>query len=193
MARTREFNTDKVIDTAINLFWEKGYSGVSTQDLIDKFKISKSSMYGAFGDKMQLFIIALERYRLQVYDEIITRLQNCTSVSKEIKAIFTDVSRRALADKKSRGCFIVNTTIELASHHKQIASLVMKHRKNLEKAFETAIKRGIQNGEFPLHKNAAVLGRIFCNVLSGIQVDAKYLGNQEYFEELINAQMGLLH
>ena len=52
MARNREFNTEAVLDKAIELFWSKGFNGVSTQELIDGFGISKSSMYGAFGDKM---------------------------------------------------------------------------------------------------------------------------------------------
>ncbi|NJM25383.1 MAG: TetR/AcrR family transcriptional regulator [Bacteroidia bacterium] len=64
MARNREFNTEKVLNKAIQLFWQNGYNGVSTQELISDFEISKSSMYGAFGDKMELYIAALENIAL---------------------------------------------------------------------------------------------------------------------------------
>ncbi len=193
MARNREFNTEKVIGKAIDLFWEKGYNGVSTQELADEFGISKSSMYGAFGDKMQLFTTALEKYRFEVYSDTINRLENCSKVKKEIRSIFTGISAGAMADKKNKGCFVVNSAVELAPHDKKIAAIVLQHRQGLEKAFANAIRKGIKNGEIPAGKKPAILGKVFCNAISGIQVDAKYLKDAAYFEEVINALMDMLN
>jgi len=60
MARTKDFDEDKVLQKAMNLFWHKGYNGTSMQDLVDGLGISRSSMYDTFGDKHTLFIRALE-------------------------------------------------------------------------------------------------------------------------------------
>lgn len=193
MARNREFDTDKVLDKAIRLFWHKGFNGISTQEMIDEFKISKSSMYGAFGDKMKLFIAALEKYRNEISDDTTKRLQHCGSVKNEIKAILISTVKKSLADKDYKGCFIVNSCIELAPHDEAIADIVIDHRKKMEKAFEVAIKRGIKNGEFSATINPEAISMIICNTINGIQVDAKYLRSKKHFDNVINAVLGLLN
>jgi TetR/AcrR family transcriptional repressor of nem operon len=186
MARNREFNTEEVLDKAIELFWNKGFNGVSTQELIDKFGISKSSMYGAFGDKIKLFIVSLERYHLQVLDHLEDRLSNCINVRNEIKEILTDVCKIKLEEGKDKGCFIVNSCIELASHNDEIASIMREHRKRLENAFVTAIKRAIQQGDISNTKNPVAISRMICNTISGIKVDTKYIKDETYFNDIIN-------
>jgi TetR/AcrR family transcriptional regulator, transcriptional repressor for nem operon len=193
MGRTREFDTGKTLQKAIQLFWEKGYNGVSTQELIDAFGISKSSLYAAYGDKMQLFIMALENYRLDLSGKTINRLKNCISIKKEIKSIFTEISRNALSDKKHKGCFVVNSIIELAPHNDEIAAIVKDHRARLEKAFTTAIYAGIATGEIGGDKNPENISRLYCNAISGIQVDAKYISNPQYFADVVKALLVLLN
>lgn len=63
MARVKEFDEDVVLDKAVALFWTKGYNGTSAQDLVDHLGISRSSLYGTYGDKHTLFLKALQRYR----------------------------------------------------------------------------------------------------------------------------------
>src|ERR1700722_16434563 len=130
MARNREFDTEAVLDKAIDLFWSKGFNGVSTQELIDCFGISKSSMYGAFGDKMTLFIAALKRYSFNATSVIEYRLEQTEDIKKEICSIIHDMCKHPTTMLK--GCFVVNTAIELAPHNKEIADIVRAHQQRLK-------------------------------------------------------------
>lgn len=187
MARIREFNTEMVLDKAVLLFWKRGFNGVSTQELIDEFGISKSSLYGAFGDKLQLFMMSLERYRLGIIAKIIPRLDNCILVKNEIKKILTETSNDALSDKDQKGCFIVNCSIELAPHNGEIARVILTHRIRIEAAFTSALKRAIKSGEISSQKNPEKISRLICNAMSGIYVEAKYIRDKKYFAGLISA------
>lgn len=193
MARTREFDTDKFLDKAISLFWHKGYNGISTQELADAFHISKSSMYAAFGDKKQLYTAALEKYRTQIADDTVQRLKNCKNVKTEIKNILVSIVKKSLIDKDRKGCFIVNSCIELAPHDENISTIVQDHRKIMEAAFAAAIRRGIADKEFSTNINPETISIIICNAINGIQVDAKYLKGNKYFENIINSIISLLH
>lgn len=51
MARTREFDEEKVLESAMELFWEKGYEATSLSDLTSRMGIQRPSIYSAFGDK----------------------------------------------------------------------------------------------------------------------------------------------
>jgi len=191
MARNREFDTDAVLDSATDLFWDKGFNGVSTQELINRFGISKSSMYGAFGDKMQLFITVLERYSFHATTNLENRLQGAVNVKKEIIAILNNITTRSL--EICKGCFIVNTAIELAPHNEKIAAIIFDHKKRFERAFTNAIKKGIVSGEIPEKKNPKAISRTICNAIGGIQVDTKYIKEKKYFETIITTVGELLN
>lgn len=51
MARLREFNEEKALDAAMQLFWEKGFEATSLSDLTSAMGIQRPSIYSAFGDK----------------------------------------------------------------------------------------------------------------------------------------------
>ena len=71
MARPKEFEEVDVLEKAMYLFWQKGYYQASIQDLVDTMGINRASLYGAFADKHNLYMKALERYRQQDVSEIL--------------------------------------------------------------------------------------------------------------------------
>ncbi|MCE7002789.1 TetR/AcrR family transcriptional regulator [Kibdelosporangium philippinense] len=62
MPRTKEFDPDAVLRSALNLFWRKGYEATSIQDLVDHLGIGRASMYATFGTKHDLYLRALDLY-----------------------------------------------------------------------------------------------------------------------------------
>src|SRR5690625_573295 len=65
MARTgrpREFDKDRALERALLLFWSRGYGATSVQDLVDALSLERGSLYGAFGDKRQFYLAAVQSY-----------------------------------------------------------------------------------------------------------------------------------
>src|SRR5215471_8626171 len=60
--RPREFDTEKALDAALQVFWRKGYEGATLPDLTEAMGINRPSLYAAFGSKEELFRKALDRY-----------------------------------------------------------------------------------------------------------------------------------
>jgi len=60
--RPRQFEHGEVVERAMDAFWSNGYNGTSLPALLDATKMSRGSLYGAFGDKHGLFLLALDRY-----------------------------------------------------------------------------------------------------------------------------------
>ena len=60
--RPREFCTEKALDQALDVFWRKGYEGASLTDLTEAMRITRPSLYAAYGNKEALFRKALDRY-----------------------------------------------------------------------------------------------------------------------------------
>lgn len=62
MARTKEFDPDAALQSALELFWRRGYEATSMADLVEHLGIGRASIYATFGNKHELYLKALDRY-----------------------------------------------------------------------------------------------------------------------------------
>src|SRR5579871_214954 len=53
---------DRLIDAAMNLFWEKGYANTSMSDLLGAAKANSGSFYHFFKSKEDLLVAVLDKY-----------------------------------------------------------------------------------------------------------------------------------
>ncbi len=192
MARTREFDEENIIKIATDLFWTKGYNAVSTQDLIDAFGISRSSMYGAYRDKRYLFILCLQHYRNTASREMLSILADDKSFFDSIKSLLNQIIKDTITDSKSKGCFIVNTAIELAPHDKEILEIIQENRKNIIEGLSQAIQTGMDNKELTKKNNPKALANYFYNLINGLRVDAKITKDKLNYQDTIKIALTVL-
>lgn len=192
MARPKEFDENAVLQKAVNLFWEKGFNGVSMQDLIDGLGISRSSLYGTFGDKYQLYLKSLESYN-KTYREHFTSVTATSCTAKDgIFGILMTIANDFLADCQHRGCFMVNAGIELASHDAEVNTLVSQCEEQLKQTFYAIIQAGQEDGQISKNKDPKALSSFFNNTVKGLQVAAKSNPDRQSIEEIIKVAITVL-
>ena len=91
MPRPRSFEEPEALEAAIDCFWDRGYETTSIRDLTERMGISAPSLYNAFGDKRQLFVLALERYADCRMRERIRRLEEICSPKIAIQRFFEEL------------------------------------------------------------------------------------------------------
>lgn len=169
MARAKAFSVEEAQKTAMFLFWNKGYYGTSLQDLTREIGISKSSFYDTLGSKHQLFLSVLSRY----LDEMLliwTRIfETSKPVGQQITDLFDMVVSMALSPD-SRGCFVNNTAVELATTFPDVAQLVSRGFNRLERVLRDALEKGVTQREFPKELDCALTARFFVSNINGIIV-----------------------
>lgn len=173
MARTKEFNEDHALDKAIEIFWHKGYNGTSAQDLVTHLGLSRSSLYDTFGDKQRLFAMALKRYQTQGQDTVKKLLEESEDIKEALTKIFKQAVKESLEDRITKGCFMVNSSVELAMHDEEIAKMVNDNRKIMEDIFIKAVTKGQEAGQISMQLDARTLSRFIFNNYSGIRVLAR--------------------
>jgi TetR/AcrR family transcriptional repressor of nem operon len=192
MARSKEFEEAEVLDKAVALFWCKGYNGTSMQEVVDCLGISRSSLYDTFGDKRQLYLAALDRYRARMAGALLQTVQNATAVVPTVRQLFEMAIRESLEDQLTKGCFMVNSTVELAPHDPEVARIVKANMDDIEEAFYRLIRKGQQQGEITPKHDARALARFLFNTLSGLRVAAKAGAGRGLYEDVITLSLSVL-
>src|SRR6201997_1906904 len=63
--RPRSFDETGALERATQVFWSKGYDGVTIDDLVEGMGVGRPSLYAVFGDKRAIFLRDLKAYAEQ--------------------------------------------------------------------------------------------------------------------------------
>ena len=173
MARNKEFDEEELLEKAVNLFWRKGYNATSAQDLVDELKINRSSLYNTYKDKKTLFQKSLKKYQEQQTAAVITMLAKADDPEKAIKKVFAALIKESNEDTTAKGCFMVNTAVELAGQDAEIGVLVHNNNKSVEDALTTTIEKGQQMGQFSTRNTARAYARFLFGNINALRVIAR--------------------
>lgn len=189
MARTKAFDENEVLKKAMTLFWEKGYHATSMQDLVDSLGINRASLYDTYGDKSTLYKQAVLLYQDINQETIRSFLFSHKDVRSGLKALFTRTIEQSLSDPDRKGCFIVNTTTEMAHIDAGFTNLVVKNQQAMEQLFAEYIQSGISNQQFPRTLDPQKSASFLYAVNSGIMVLAKISDSREKLEGIVTTAL----
>ena len=190
MARRKEFDQNKVLDKAVELFWRQGYHATSIQHLVAHLGISRSSLYDTFGDKHSLFLSALARYAQRRSSQA-KQATGGKPGCEAIELFFERLASQAVSD--DRGCFVVNATTELADNDDQVADQAYNNRCDFETLFYQLLVSAQANGEISAKHDARALARFLFNAMQGIQVIAKTRPERQVLDDIVKVTLSVLH
>ena len=192
MARPREFDEATALEAAIECFWHRGYEATSVRDLADKMGISGPSLYNAYGDKRALFAQALEHYVDHSARALIKRLETSLPPKQAVRRFIEEIIDRSVNDRERRGCFLINSALEVAPHDRQLGALVADRLTEIEAFFYRSIKAAQAKGAVPRNRVARDLARLLLGVLLGIRVLARSKPERALLQGVARPALALL-
>lgn len=192
MARKKEFDEDALLEKAVALFWRKGYNATSAQDLVDELGINRSSLYNTYTDKRTLFKKSLAQYQVTETGAMLAMLGKAENAGETVKQIFQNLIKESVGDSLLKGCFMVNTAVELAGCDKEIGDMVYNNNLSVEDALTKLVEKGQQSGQFSMKKSARALARfIFANI-TAIKVAARTGADEETLRDIADVAIASL-
>lgn len=143
--RPRAFETEAVLDAAVELFWEQGYRGTTTRELERAAGLSQSSLYNAFGSKHQLLVSALDRYESQLTTQTLAPLESSDAGLGSIDRFFAVLGAWLIEHR--RGCLLINMMAEDGGQSPEITERTRGYRERIGAAFDGALARAVELGE----------------------------------------------
>ncbi len=157
MARPREFDPQDVLQTAVDLFWEKGYFDGSVDEIVKRSGVAKYGIYGTFGTKRELFKKALTQFAADRHQDIQQPIRKPDASLPEIHAFFKNAPKLMTPENDPHGCLICNTGIELGSKDPEIRDFVMDFFRGTAKVLKHCLARAVEKGELDTSKDIAEL------------------------------------
>ena len=114
MPRPPGFERRDVLQKATDTFWERGYGATSISDLVEATGLQPGSLYAAFGSKKGMFLEVLDEYGSYFIGEVRSTMRTRASSLDGIRAFFEAVVEHTLQQNGTRGCLIVNATLEMS-------------------------------------------------------------------------------
>ncbi|MDL2409091.1 TetR/AcrR family transcriptional regulator [Rhizobium calliandrae] len=191
MARPREFDEAKVLELAVEHFWERGYEATSIRDLAQAMGLTTASVYNAFGDKRAVYRRALDFYIERSFGDRVGRFESKPPLLA-VKAFFDEIIDRSLSDVKRKGCMLVNSALEVAPHDEEFQRVVAEVLVQVEGFFRRCVDRGQEDGTISNRQAASDLAGTLLSTLLGIRVLARTRPERKLLEGLIKPVLGLL-
>ncbi|WP_420456371.1 TetR/AcrR family transcriptional regulator [Rubrivirga sp.] len=164
MARPRQFDPDAALDAAQRVFHARGYHATSVQDLVEATGLSRSSLYGAFGDKHALFLAVLDRY---ADAGRVAAESACGGLSPRdaIRAVLEQSARAGDVP----GCLLVNAAAECGARDPDTAARAAAGLRAMTDRFEVLVRDAQAAGEVDGSRPAPALAPFLTGVVYGLR------------------------
>jgi AcrR family transcriptional regulator len=169
--RPREFDLDRTLDSAVQVFWRQGYEGTAIADLTEALGINRPSLYAAFGNKESLFRRVLERYSEHRAAYVLESLEEPTARSV-VEHLLRGAAEATTGRGLPRGCLGVQGALAAGPDSDPIRRRLVSWRRSGEAAIRARLKRARDEGDLPPGADPAELARYVCTILQGISVQA---------------------
>jgi AcrR family transcriptional regulator len=173
MARPRTFTEEDVVAAARDQFWSAGYAGTSLDDLTEATGLGRGSLYGAFGDKHELYLRALDDYCTVTMDAVADEL--AASDVRAFDRLVGHVRKVASATpaEARRGCLMAKSAAELGSTDRDVARRVKGSMQKYQALLSDAIAEAQRDGDVDPNADPDELALLVLTFLRGVEAMRK--------------------
>lgn len=177
VGRPREFEEDRVLDAAMNIFWNQGYEGTSLKDLCSATGLHKGSLYQAFGDKHQLFLKSLKYYMEQSFKEVAASAYLHDSPMANLRSLLKEITIKCI---EGEGCMVINSLVEMAPHDQEVKQMIDQSYVMKQRFLTDLIDRAQRVGEITIKQDSDRLAAVLMVTLAGLAATVKGFSNTDH-------------
>lgn len=172
--RPRAYEPEVALARALDVFWKEGFAATSLDDLSAATGMNRPSLYGAFGDKRELYIKSYQSYRDRARQRMGEAFAADLPMRDMLERIYSIALDMYLSGKDGpRGCFTVMTAASEAVSDPAIRELVLTGLIETDRFFGRIFKRAQERGELAASANPQTLALLASATLHTIAVRAR--------------------
>lgn len=191
--RPRAYEPDVALGKALDLFRRQGFAATSLDDLSEATGMNRPSLYGAFGDKRELYIKSYQRYREDARASMVEIFRQEMPVRQRLERIYASALNIYLSGETGpRGCFTVVTAASEAVGDPEIRTMVLEGLSELDKAFANCFRRAKEKGELPASADPAALAQLASATVHSIAIRSRARVSRKELEAIVKGAIDVM-
>jgi AcrR family transcriptional regulator len=176
------------------VFWSHGFDATSMAELSAATGLNKPSLYAAFGDKAQLFRLALARYAKTQAEPHLRALAREPDVRAAIQGFLASMADVLADPARPGGCFIVNATAACGTGDlpSSVETAVHQAHALTREAVRQRLAQAEQQGQFPAGTPLDALADFLLTVVAGMAMRAKAGMSRAALDPVIALALGAI-
>ncbi|WP_448034067.1 TetR/AcrR family transcriptional regulator [Bradyrhizobium liaoningense] len=181
---------EAAVERAMDVFWSRGYHATALPDLLRATRLSRGSLYAAFGDKHSLFLRALDRYIADALARMDVEFDPPNDPVDGLRAYLAGYVDRTSGSNGRRGCLLVATAMELAGGDAEVGRRVAGFFKAMEAKVTNALSRAKAAGRLADGVEPATAARVLVCFVEGLRVVGKTAPARTTSQAAVDALIG---
>ena len=191
--RPRAYQPDVALGKALDLFRKDGFAATSLDDLSAATGMNRPSLYGAFGDKRELYIKSYQRYRDEARAAMIEIFNHEQPIRERLQRMYALALDIYLSgDESPRGCFTVMTAASEAVFDSEIRAMVLDGFVELDKAFASCFRHAKEMGELSASADPKVLAKLASATIHTIAIRARAQVPRKELEAIVKGAIDVM-
>jgi len=191
--RPRAYEPEVALGKALDLFRNQGFAATSLDDLSAATGMNRPSLYGAFGDKRELYIKSYQRYRDEARVAMQDTFRADMPLRQRLERIFASALNIYLSGETApRGCFTVVTAASEAVGDPEIRAMVLDALEGLDKAFANCFRRAKEKGELPEGADPAVLAQMASATIHSVAIRSRARVPRKELEAIVKGAIDVM-
>lgn len=182
--RPRQFDEHNVVEAAMRLFWSKGLTATSLDDLSAATGLTRPSLYNAFGNKESIYQYAFDRFVEWISREVEHEL----FVEPNLRAALTRFYANALSiycdSPEPLGCFVTCTAPVESVAHPEIQADLRRVISKIDAALEKRLAAAQEEGCWSASKDPKMVAKLLHATLQSMAVRARAGEPRQSLEQL---------
>lgn len=191
--RPRAYEPDIALGKALDLFRKQGFAATSLDDLSAATGMNRPSLYGAFGDKRELYIKSYQRYRDEAAAAMGAIFREEMPLRQRLERIYAAALDIYLSgDAGPRGCFTIVTAASEAVGDPEIRAMVLDGLAGIDKAFASCFRRAKEKGELPESADLFALAQVASATMHTIAIRSRARVPRKELEAIVKGAIDVM-
>lgn len=190
--RPKLYDEEAALRAAGAVFWEKGYSGTSLDDLAGAMGMNRPSIYRAFGNKESLYRQTLAQFASLMEAGFRRNLADEPDIRKGLRAFYRGALNAYTAKESSLGCMVMCTAPAAATTHKDVQNDLLAAITDIDEKLRQRLEEAKQQGQIDAKSDTSTLSKLFQAVLHSLAIRARAGETKASLKKFADAAVGTI-
>ena len=171
--RPKLYDANAALEAAGAVFWSKGFSATSLDDLSTAMSMNRPSIYRAFGDKESIYRQALAQFSNHMEEGFKRTLLHEPDIRIGLRKFYREALEIYTFDDNALGCMVMCTAPAAAASHPEVQTDLLKVIQHIDTRLLKRVEKAMADGEIGKAQDPKLLAKLVQAVLHSLAIRAR--------------------